>query len=116
MSIHGRRPSSAGDHGVDKVKACKKFNCKLCPEFSATQTFTSNATHRSYKVKNYNKKKKLTCNTDNLVYLITCDNCSSQYVGETNQKLNERFNDHRNRIRHPNKGSNSTILVVHFPI
>ena len=104
----------AGDHGVEDIKACMKPNCKLCPNFSAVDSFTSYATHRKYKVKNYDKEKKLSCNTDNLVYLITCDHCSCQYVGETSQQLNGRFNDHRYTFTHLNKGSNSTVLRDHF--
>ena len=112
--LGGNHEPSAGEHGVEFVKACQKRQCKLCPQFYASTTFTSSATKKTYKVKNFNKKKKLTCNTNNLVYLVTCDNCSCQYVGETNQQLNERFNDHRNRIKDPNKVSKSTLLVDHF--
>ena len=30
--------------------------------------------------------------SSNLVYLITCNKCKFQYVGETSQNLNKRFN------------------------
>ena len=32
------------------------------------------------------------CHSANVSYIITCSRCSLQYVGETGQKINERFN------------------------
>ena len=37
----------------------------------------------------------VSCNTQNLVYLLSCNNCNQQYVGETRQQLNKRMNTHR---------------------
>ena len=35
------------------------------------------------------------CNTSNVVHLVTCQCCSLQYVGETSQALRKRMNNHR---------------------
>ena len=40
----------------------------------------------------------------NDIYLITCCKCSLQYVGETLQKLNERFNLQKTGLKAPLKG------------
>ena len=40
----------------------------------------------------------------NDMYLITCCKCSLQYVGETLQKLNERFNLQKTGLKAPFKG------------
>ena len=32
----------------------------------------------------------ISCNSKNLIYLIQCKKCHSQYIGETKRKLNER--------------------------
>ena len=39
------------------------------------------------------------CGTENVIYLITCEKCGIQYVGETGQKVRKRLNNHRNRLR-----------------
>ena len=37
----------------------------------------------------------MNCATENVIYLISC----IQYIGETSQKLRNRMNNHRNRLR-----------------
>ena len=37
--------------------------------------------------------------SESVVYLITCNRCGIQYVGETGQKLRNRLNNHRNSLR-----------------
>ena len=46
----------------------------------------------------------------NLIYLITCDPCHLQYVGETVQSLNERSNWHKSGFCHPKKHGHCRIL------
>ncbi len=41
---------------------------------------------------------------------MTCRKCKLQYVGETEQTLQERMNGHREAI----KGAKSTFLAEHF--
>ena len=41
----------------------------------------------------------MNCATENVIYLISCKRCGVQYVGETGQKLRNRFNNHRNQLR-----------------
>ena len=41
-----------------------------------------------------------TCKSTNIIYMIQCRRCNQQYVGETEQALNERMNSHRADIRH----------------
>ena len=60
-------------------------------------TFTSTATRKTYSVVSPNPS--LTCATENVIYLITCKKCGIQYIGETGQKLRNRLNNHRNRLR-----------------
>ena len=53
--------------------------------------FKSSQDDRSYSI-NYNHN----CNSINVVYLITCKNCSLQYVGLLQL---QRFSNHKSRIR-----------------
>ncbi len=109
----GRLEPTAGKHMVGKISACKNNYCKLCVNFTQSKSFTSTVTQRNYNV-DIPRKNKYSCDTDNVVYLITCKGCAAQYVGETCQKLNHRFNDHRNRIKNYNSCSKATVLVDHF--
>ena len=40
-------------------------------------------------------KSNLTCDTKNLIYMIQCNRCNLQYIGETKRRLKDRFNEHR---------------------
>ena len=102
-----------GDHTKIK-KHESKHNCKTCHILSTKDHFVSSSTHRIYKTIIPSKFNHVDCNTNNLIYLITCRKCSLQYVGETCQKLRERFNHHRSCIAHPDKDHNCRILSQHF--
>jgi len=54
------------------------------------------------------------CRSSNIIYLITCTKCNLQYVGETAQKLNARFNLHRSGIRNKDKINFCKRLCSHF--
>ena len=34
----------------------------------------------------------------NLIYMIQCNNCNMQYIGETKRQLSDRFGEHRHYI------------------
>ena len=36
-------------------------------------------------------KFNLTCETKNLIYMIQCNRCNLQYIGETKRRLKDRF-------------------------
>ena len=42
----------------------------------------------------------MTCETKDVIYLITCNGCWKQYIGET-QSLRERVTLHNEQIKHP---------------
>ena len=47
----------------------------------------------------------MNCKTKNVCYLLTCDSCDDQYVGETKRQLNHRINRHNSDSR--DKGQES---------
>ena len=59
-------------------------------------------------------KSNLTCNTKNLIYMIQCNRCNLQYIGETKRRLKDRFNEHRRTIDNPNTKSKPTTAAEHF--
>ena len=44
-------------------------------------------------------KASADCKTSNVVYVIECNKCAIQYVGETENALHIRINDHRSDIK-----------------
>ena len=64
-------------------------NCKYCNKMLITGKITSSVTKRDYTVPDTG-----TCGSNNLVYLITCTKCNTQYVGETGNTINQRFYHH----------------------
>ena len=43
-------------------------------------------------------KSHIICNTKNLIYMIQCNRCHLQYIGETKRRLKDRFNEHRRSV------------------
>ena len=52
----------------------------------------------------------MNCNTNGIIYLITCKRCNVQYVGETERRLKDRLNAHRSNITTKQK----TAVAIHF--
>ena len=58
-----------------------EYGSKTCKHMSQGGSFTSNVTKRSCEVISSNTS--MTCTSDNVVYLISCNRCGVQNVGET---------------------------------
>ena len=46
--------------------------------------------------------------------MIECNRCNLQYIGETKQRLKERFNEHRRTTDNPNNKAKPTTAAEHF--
>ena len=46
--------------------------------------------------------------------MIECNRCNLQYIGETKQRLKDRFNEHRRTTDNPNNKSKPTTAAEHF--
>ena len=93
------------------IDVCHSKKCKCCFNMkNCNQYFTSSVTRRTYKVINHNHQ--LSCSTKNIIYLITCNKCKLQYVGETLQMLKTRMNQHRSEINTSKK--TNTHIHNHF--
>ena len=57
---------------------CKRKRCQTCRNVKQAETFTSTATCKTFKLNH-----KLNCNDKCPVYLLTCNVCLKQYVGQT---------------------------------
>ena len=95
------RPSST----AGQCKPCGDKRCKCCLQLQHTQVFHSKTTGKEYKL-----FCNVNCKTPNVVYLLDCHVCGSQYVGESVQPFNKRMNGHRSDL------TKKTLLPVsqHF--
>jgi hypothetical protein len=73
---------------------CWGSHCLACSSVQKTSRFRSHATGQEFNVRG-----RLTCRSQNIIYLISCRRCHLQYVGETSRCLADRLNDHRSYIR-----------------
>ena len=73
---------------------CKDRRCKACPKLISSKTFISNNTHKKYNIINHTGDH-LHCHMQNIIYLLSCEGCNMQYVGETTVPLHKRINIHR---------------------
>ena len=101
------KPSNQQPAGIHK---CNHPRCLTCPFLQEGQT--------NYIFFNTNETRKITdfisCNSKNLIFLIQCKKCHSQYIGETKRKLNERFGEHRRSILNHHQLLNPTPVSPHF--
>ena len=91
-----------------KMTPCNFTKCKVCPIVNANNTVKSYATNKDFGVV---RNEYLTCQAENVIYVITCKNCGVQYVGETKRTLRTRINEHLNSIQKNKLGS---YMVQHF--
>ena len=101
-------------HGSLYTLRCGSKYCQFQNKFIPANNILSTTTNRLYKfivpagstyVNDHSSKK---------VYLITCNKCKLQYIGETSQDLNKRFNWHNSSFRNPTAYSFCKILNTHF--
>ena len=77
-----------------KISSCGAINCKLCKNLVLSNRVTSSVTGRQYDCI-IPPGSEVNCKSSNLIYLLSCDNCKLQYVGQTVQPLHKRANGHR---------------------
>ena len=82
---------SKGFHPCGKCSACLH---KLHKNGPFTHTISSNTFQSTTNGSIHNIKFSLSCNSYNVVYLITCTRCHMQYVGETGREAKVRLLEH----------------------
>ena len=48
------------------------------------------------------------CNLKNVIYMIQCNRCHKQYIGETKRRLKDRFNEHHRPVKKQTNSSKPT--------
>ena len=71
----------------------RPLKCRYCKILNKTGKIKSHSTGKVY-----TSLKKVHCQSSNLKYVITCQTCSIQYVGQTKNRLLTWFQGHFNDI------------------
>ena len=87
-------------------KVCKSKHCRYCPILDKSGKVKAHTTGRTYR-----SRQNVCCNSNNLIYCITCKRCGKQYVGQTKNSLKERFKSHFYQIAYDPK---KTEVSRHF--
>ena len=83
---------------------CYKPRCKTCGQVETTQTITNKSNH-SYLIRgNFN------CQSANIIYVLNCLICGTQYVGECLNTMNTRCRGHISTI----KTSKDHPVALHY--
>ena len=86
---------------------CGSKRSKVCLNVNETSTFASTVTSETYII-----KYKFNCNDKCLVYLLTCDCCQKQYVGQTVDEFRFRWNSYKSNCRKHQRGE--TCMQQHL--
>ena len=77
-------PPTNTDTKVHKPPVCTRLGrCKYCPLINKINEVKCNFRHKSFQLKVL--PKHITCKSNNVIYLISCQKCDKHYVGETSR-------------------------------
>ena len=74
---------------------CYTKNCRYCPCLNKTGRVTCHTNKREYMAKH-----NVSCKSSNIIYCLSCKKCGIQYVGQTKNRLMDRFQAHFYNIGH----------------
>ena len=74
---------------------CGSKRCDVCLNVNETSTFTSTVTGETYIINH-----KFNCNDKCLAYLLTCNCCKKQYVGQSDGTITKVIVGNINVVKH----------------
>ena len=77
-----------------RVTKCGKPNCSLCQHIIEASSY-------NFKWKIFYVNQNMSCEVQNVIYVITCNGCGEYYIGQTGGKLRTRRTVHAQQIRDP---------------
>ncbi len=78
-----------------EVKICSRPNCGLCKQLIEGNTFNFNSG------KTFTIFESMSCDVKNVIYVMRCNGCRKEYIGETGDFLRKRVTVHNQQIRDP---------------
>ena len=91
---------------------CNKKRCQVCNFMRQEDKFRSSVAGKTYYVNHV-----FDCDSEGVIYLITCKKCGLQYVGNTVTSFRLRFNNHKSSMMRYGKGKRGICgqkLYAHF--
>ena len=91
---------------------CHHCICQICYILVPGNEFTSFVTKKTYKM-NF----RFDCNSQDVIYLISCTVCGLQYTGTTVTRFRERFNQYKSNINLYSQGVRGLMqeqMISHF--
>ena len=82
-------------HVTGAPPKCDNPRCRYCPKLNTDSHIVASVTGKKYRTLH-----NVSCNSNNLVYCISCTRCGKQYVGQTKNSLKQRFQGHFYQIAH----------------
>ena len=79
--------------------------CFTCAYIPSQSHVLCSVTNLSFKF-----RSDLNCNSSNIIYMIHCEGCGKQYIGQTKRSLRCRFNNHRYDI----ENERQSVVSSHF--
>ena len=94
--VGGYKAGRGGSRNTPPDAGCLKCNrCKVvCPILKEGKKFTSTNTGKTYTI-----RQKVTCDSDWVIYLVTCKKCKGQYVGKSKTKFKIRHSNHKQEVK-----------------
>ncbi|XP_060067078.1 uncharacterized protein LOC132547325 [Ylistrum balloti] len=72
--------------------------CSLCPFMETCSSVSGKSNQQTFII-----RQSINCNSISVVYMIQCQICGIQYIGQTGNSIRERFHGHFADIRNANK-------------
>ena len=96
------------------IPVCTRLGkCTYCPKIKKAEQFTSFYSKQVFKCKSLPPKHKVTCELINVIYIINCNKCGLQYIGETKRPFRNRIYKHLNSVQ-TFQHEKSTPVSRHF--
>ena len=70
------------------MKKCTK--CPICPFVQPGKSVKSTSNNTIIDI-----NTSVNCQSQNIIYCISCQNCRMQYIGESERSLQQRFSEHK---------------------
>lgn len=98
------------------ITLCNSWSCKFKTDSQPRDKVVGSVSNRMYYFIVSLDIISLNCHSSNLAQIITRNLCHLQYVGETVQKLNQIFYEHKTGSNHRENHGNCRLLSDHFNV